>query len=412
MLWPNHFTPVMAVGKVRMNTSAVASYASLRTTALDMVPRLRARARQAEEARRLPQETVRELKDAGLFAIQKPARYGGLELGLEELVDLVAIIGRGCGSTAWVYGVTAGRALLLAKFGDEVQQDVWAGANDGLITSCITPEGTADRVPGGYRVTGHWHFVSGIDIADWAVFCAMAETGRTGDPRVPTYFAIPIADCEVIDTWHVAGLAATGSRDVKVTGAFVPEHRTVSMTDLREGGGPGTQCNPAGLYRLPLIAINPYPILAPVIGMAEAALELYVRQTSERRTAGTGVPLVQNQMVQMRVAQAESEIDAAKALVTQDCRDAMSTVARGDVMSVEQRIRIRRNHGFATQLLVAAVDRLFTATGGRGIYLDHDMQRLFRDVHAAAAHIGLSWEVTGTMWGQHRFGLPVGSQVY
>jgi 3-hydroxy-9,10-secoandrosta-1,3,5(10)-triene-9,17-dione monooxygenase len=395
-----------------MNRNVAISYATLRASALDMVPRLRARARQSEQDRRLPDETIAELKECGLFDVQKPRRYGGLELGLEELVDLVSIIGRGCGSTAWVYGVTAGRALLLAKFRDQVQQEVWSGGEDGLVTSCITPEGTGDRVPGGYRVTGHWHFVSGIDIADWAVFCAMAETGRQGDPRVPTYFAIPIADCEVIDTWHVAGLAATGSRDVKVTNAFVPEHRTVSMTDLREGGGPGLECNPAPLYRLPLIAINPYPILAPVIGMAEAALELYVRQTSERRTAGTGVPLVQNQMVQMRVAQAESEIDAAKALVNQDCRDAMATVARGEPLSIEQRIRIRRNHGFATQLLTAAVDRLFAATGGRGIYLDHDMQRLFRDTHAAAAHIGLSSEVTGTMWGQYRFGLPIGSQVY
>jgi 3-hydroxy-9,10-secoandrosta-1,3,5(10)-triene-9,17-dione monooxygenase len=311
-----------------------------------------------------------------------------------------------------VYGVTAGRAWLLAKFGDQIQQEAWGDGRDGLVTSCITPEGVAERVPGGFRVTGHWHFVSGIDIADWAVFCAMAAAEHAGDPPVPTYFAIPAKDCEVLDTWHVSGLAATGSRDVRVTNAFVPEHRTALMSDLREGSGPGLKLNTAPLYRLPLIAVNPYPILAPAIGIAEGALETYLRQVNERRSPGTGVSLVNQQVVQLRVAECEAEIAAAWALVREDCRDIMQTVGRGEPLTLGQRIRIRRNHGFVAKLLVAAVDRLFMATGGRGIYLDHYMQRAFRDIHAAAVHIGLSWEVTGTMWGQHRFGLPVTSQMY
>lgn len=377
-----------------------------------MVPRLRELAREAEEARRLPQWTVDELKASGLFDVQKPARFGGLELGMEEFVDLVAILGRGCGSTAWVYGVTAGRAWLLAKFGEQVQREAWGNGQHGLVTSCITPEGVAERVADGFRLTGHWHFVSGIDIADWAVFCAMVTAERAGDPPVPTYFVVPVADCEVVDTWHVAGLAATGSRDVRVTDAFVPGHRTALMSELREGSGPGLAVNTAPLYRLPLIAVNPYPILAPLIGLAEGALETYLRQTGERRTSGTGVSVVNHQVVQLRVAECDAEIAAARALVREDCRDIMQTVSRGEALSVEQRIRIRRNHGYAAKLLLGTVERLFMATGGRGIYLDHYMQRAFRDAHAAAVHIGLSWEVTGTMWGQHRFGLPVVSQVY
>ena len=395
-----------------MAVENAARFATLCERAQAMVPALRARAAAAESARRLPQETIRELIDGGFFDLQKPARHGGLERGMEELCQLVAILARGCGSTAWVFGVTAGRAWLLAKFREQVQEEAWGGGKPGLVTSCITPEGTAKRVEGGWLLTGHWHFVSGIDIADWAVFCAMAESVPAGGPAVPTYFAVPTSDCEVIDTWHVAGLAATGSRDVRITNAYVPDHRTALMNDLRDGGGPGTAVNAAPVYRLPLIAINPYPILAPLLGMAEAAFELYYNHAPSRRNQGTATPLMANQAVQLRLSQAAAEIDAAWAMVRQDCRDAQATVERGESLSVEQRLRIRRNHGFVTQLLVAAVDRLFTATGGRGIYLDHDMQRIFRDVHAAAVHIGLSWEITGTMWGQHKFGLPVTSQAY
>jgi alkylation response protein AidB-like acyl-CoA dehydrogenase len=392
--------------------AAPPSVPELQARAAALLPRLRERARAAEEARRLPDETIRELLDAGLFDVQKPVRFGGQELGLVEFVELVATLGRGCGSTAWVYGVTAERAWLLAKFPEAAQREVWATNPRALVTSQINPDGKAVAVPGGWRVTGHWHFVSGIDVAQWAVFCALAPPETPGGPPLALYLLLPVGECEVVDNWHVAGLAATGSRDVRVQDAFVPAYRCVRMLELKEGGGPGVEANPAPLYRLPLISINPYAILAPVLGIAEGALEATLAGARARRLVTTGASAAEQQVVQLRIAEAAAEIDAARALILGDCREAMATVERGEPLSKDLRIRIRRNQAFATRLLVAAVDRLFVVAGGRGIYLDHAMQRAFRDVHAAAAHLGLSWDLAGTMWGQHALGLPLSSTAY
>lgn len=388
------------------------TYEQLLTRVRGLVPRLRERAQAAEEARRIPAESVRELLDAQLFEIQKPAAFGGYELGLVEFVELVAQLGRGCGSTAWVYGVTAERAWLLAKFPERAQRDVWDANPGALITSSITPDGKAVPVPGGYRVTGHWRFVSGIDIADWAVFCTWVSLATGDGTPLATYIVVPVSDCEIIDTWHVSGLAATGSRDAKLTDVFVPAHRLAPTAALREGGGPGAEFNQAPLFRLPLIAINPYAILAPALGIAEGALEQYVEAARSRNLVRGKGMLAQQQVVQLRVAEAAAEIEAARALIMQDCREAMATVERGAEVSIDQRIHWRRNQGFATKLLTAAIDRLFAASGGRGIYLDHYMQRSFRDIHAAASHLGLSWDVTGIMWGQHAMGLPVDNSSY
>jgi alkylation response protein AidB-like acyl-CoA dehydrogenase len=392
--------------------AAAPGYPELLARATAFVPRLRARARAAEADRRLPEETIEELQEAQLFEIQKPARFGGFELGLVEFVELVAMLGRGCGSTAWVYGVTAERAWLVAKFSERAQREVWDADPRSLITSSITPNGRAEPVAGGVRVTGVWNFVSGIDIAGWAVFCTWVPGATAESAPVATYVLVPRADCEVIDNWHVAGLSATGSRDVRLTDVFVPTHRLASMNELKEGRGPGVLADSAPLFRLPVIAINPYAILAPALGIAEGALEQYLSWSKERQLRHTGAAMGEQQSVQLRIAEAAAEIEAARALILADCREAMATVELDQPLSVEQRIRLRRNQGFATKLLVAAIDRLFSAAGGRAIYLDHFMQRAFRDIHAAASHLGLSWDVVGTMWGEHALGLKISTPAF
>ena len=387
-------------------------YASLLDRARDAVPRLRERAQAAEVARRLPDVTIDELQAAQLFDLQKPRRFGGFELGMPEFIDIVAMVGRGCGSTAWILGVTAERAWLLAKFSAQAQDDVWGGQRNALITSSITPNGKAVPVPGGYRVTGRWNFVSGIDCADWCVFSTSVPPLEEGGINRIVCVLLPRAECQVIDTWHVAGLAATGSRDVALTDAYIPEHRTVSMQELKEGGGPGLKANKAPLYRLPLIALNPFAILAPLLGIAAGALELTLRGAQERKLVTTGASAASQQIVQLKIAESAADIDAARVLIHADCLECMQAVEHGGDVPVALRLQLRRNQAYCAKLLVAAVDRLFTVAGGRGIYLDNHMQRAFRDAHAAGAHLGLSWDLCGTMWGQHALGLEVTNAAY
>src|SRR5579885_1668201 len=205
-----------------------------------LVPVLRERAARAEELRRLPDETIADLHQSGLFRILQPRRVGGSELPFRSIVELVAIVGRGCGSTAWVLANLAAHHWLLGMCTAEAQDEIWGEDPDNLIGSAlIFPRGRAQRVPGGYRLSGRWPFSSGIDCANWnmiGALCIDEEIGRS-EPRI---FLLPASDYRIIDTWQVIGLAGTGSKDVEVSDVFVPHHRTLAAEEITGGPTPGS----------------------------------------------------------------------------------------------------------------------------------------------------------------------------
>ena len=193
---------------------AAPDFDELLAAAEALVPVLRERAGRAEELRRLPDETIADLHHTGLFRILQPGRVGGSELPFRSIVELVAVIGRGCGSTAWVLANLAAHHWLLGMWSPEAQDEIWGESRDNLIGSAlIFPRGRARRVNGGYRLTGRWPFSSGIDAAAWNLFGAIVhdEEAGTSEPRL---FLVPASDYTIIDTWHVIGLAGTGSKEI------------------------------------------------------------------------------------------------------------------------------------------------------------------------------------------------------
>jgi alkylation response protein AidB-like acyl-CoA dehydrogenase len=223
-------------------------------------------------------------------------------------------------------------------------------------------------------------------------------------------FLVPKMDYTIIDNWFVMGMSATGSKDFQLNGdVFVPEHRALSNKVLANGTGPGSEFNGGALYRLPRHATVPFSLAAPLIGIAERALQTLIqgmreRPSGDRRAAQEGA-------VHMRVANAAAEIDAARALMLRDCREAMEIVQRGGQLSIEQRARNRRDIAYVAQLCTRAVDRLFASSGASGIFLDNEAQRLLRDIHAAGQHIALSWDVAGSTYGRVVFGLSPGGDL-
>src|SRR6516225_2189630 len=166
-----------------------------------LVPVLRERAPRAEQLRRLPDETIADLHASGLFRMLQPARVGGSELPYRALFELTAVIGQGCGSTAW----------LLGMWHPEAQEEIWGQSPDSLISSALAfARGRARREAGGYRLSGRWPFSSGIDPSTWNIFGAIVSDEETGQSE-PRMFLVPASDYTIIDTWQVIGLAGTGS---------------------------------------------------------------------------------------------------------------------------------------------------------------------------------------------------------
>jgi 3-hydroxy-9,10-secoandrosta-1,3,5(10)-triene-9,17-dione monooxygenase len=371
-----------------------------------LVPTLRERAPRAEQLRRLPDETIADLHSSGLFRMLQPARVGGSELPYRALFELTAVIGRGCGSTAWVLGNLAAHHWLLGMWHPEAQEEIWGESPDALISSALAfARGRARRVEGGYRLSGRWSFSSGVDPSAWNIFGAVVSDEETGQSE-PRMFLVPASDYNIIDTWQVVGLIGTGSKDVEVSDVFVPAYRTLSGERIRGGPNRGSELNPGTLYKLPAVSLFAFAIAGVSLGIARGAIEHFADTTRIRLSAYTGRNLADFTNMQVHLAEAAALADAAEAMVLRDCDEATRITEAGVVPNIEQRARYRRDGAFAATLCTKAVDLLFAATGGGAIYERNPIQRAFRDVHSANAHYVLNWDVNGAVYGRVALGLP------
>ncbi len=392
--------------QARTGQQAAPRFDELMARAEALVPTLRERAAEAEDLRRMPDETLADLHSSGLFRMLQPARVGGSELPFRALYELTAVIGTGCGSTSWVLANLAAHHWLLGMWHPEAQEEIWGESPDSLISSAlIFARGRASRAPGGYRLNGRWPFSSGIDASRWNMFGAIVSDEETGlnEARM---FLLPKSDYKIIDTWHVIGLAATGSKDVEVSDIFVPAYRTLSTERIRGGPNRGSELNPGSLYRLPAVSLFGFAIAGVSLGIARGAISHFAATTRTRLSAYTGRNIADFTNIQVHLAEAAALTDAAEAMVLRDCDEATRITEAGIVPSLEQRARYKRDGAFAATLCTRAVDLLFSATGGNAIYARNPIQRAFRDVHAANAHYNLNWDVSGAIYGRVALGLP------
>jgi 3-hydroxy-9,10-secoandrosta-1,3,5(10)-triene-9,17-dione monooxygenase len=375
---------------------AAPSLEDLLGRAKEMIPELRARARETEERRRIGERTAQSFRDAGFFRVLQPSRYGGFEMDYGAHTRLAVTIAQGCASSAWVLSVLASHAWILGMFPPETQDEIWAGETGALIATSFLPiEPKVEKVDGGLTLTGRWKFSSGVDLCRWAIL------------MVPdaTFAAIPLAQARIEDTWYASGLAGTGSNDIVVEKLFVPEHRVLAVSRLKGGPTPGSAVNPGYLYRIPLFAAFPFTLIGPALGAARGALDTVVDGLAARKSVAQ-VRLAEQQSVQLRIARVAAQIDAAEASVLHLLETHNRDARAGKVPSPLERVRCRLNLGFAADLCVQAMENLLPLLGGRGLIASDPVQRAWRDVHAVAQHVAMVWDVQASLYGPVRLGLP------
>ena len=379
------------------------TYDMLIASARALVPVLRERALRAEELRRIPDETLHDLHASGLFRMLQPKRVGGSELSYEAMVELTAIIGRGCGSTAWVLANLANHHWMLALWPRATQDEIWGKSADTLVGSALTfPAGHAEREVGGFRLSGHWKFSSGIDASGW---CMLGGIVASAQGEMPEYyvFILPQADYQALDTWHVAGLRGTGSKDIEVKNVFVPAHRALPVAQMKAGVAPGGET--AALYRLPVFDMFPYVVAGASLGIAQGAIEVFVEDTRHRITAYSTTLLADYATTQARLGHAAAAVAAAERILIGNCKEAMEMAAHRTMPAPDQKIRLRRDAAYAAHLCTESVDLLFGAGGGEFLFNQQSIQRSFRDVHAANSHYALAWDIATTMAGKSLLGI-------
>ncbi len=350
----------------------------------------------------VPAQSIAEMRSAGLLRMGQPRHLGGGELPLDESVEAISRLARGCASSAWVAGVYNDHAITIGMFDPRAAEDIWGDNPDALVSAGFTPSGDIERDEGGWRLSGTWSWSSGCDHADWLMVVALLpKPGNDG--VVPSFCLVPRENVRIDDNWHVMGLAGTGSKTLVIQDAFVPDHHTFSMTETNEGSANRIKQKRPPLFCLPRTGSVPFMLSAPALGVAESLLALHIEDLSTHSPRGVNVS--EFATMQMHVSEAAAEIDSARLLMLRDCREAMAAMAAGQPLTMEERARGRRDQAYMVMLCRRAVDRLFTAAGGNGIFLDNEMQRKFRDVHAISGHLALNWDVAGTTYGRVAFGL-------
>jgi len=376
---------------------------SLLARAREMVPRLARRASDAEHSRSIPAETIADFKQAGLFRVIQPKRYGGYELDPGVFFDIQMTLAEGCMSSGWVYGVVAVHNWQLALFDARAQEDVWANDSSVLIASSYMPQGQVERVDGGFRLSGRWGFSSGVDHANWLFLGGMLSS-KSGVPDYRT-FLVPRSDARINDNWHTVGLKGTGSKEVVIEGAFVPEYRTHRAIDGFAGTSPGLSANPAALYRLPFGQIFVRAVSSASIGALQGALSTFREYGSKRVSVNDMGRTAEDPAAELAAADAALAIDDMKLALHRNFAAMMATMRRGEALDVNDRIHYRYQSAAVAGRCAEHIDRLFHACGGQGIYTDNPIGRFFVDIHAARLHYANNPDKFGRNYGGVLLGL-------
>ena len=345
------------------------------------------RAAQTEADRRIPNETIAEMQAAGLFRILQPRRWGGYEMDPHVFYRAQMILAEHCMSTAWVYGVVGCHPYELALFHDKAQREVWGADTSVLVSSSYQPVGKVTRVEGGFRLSGQWGFSSGCDHCEWVLLGALVPPANPGEPPDMRTFLVPRSDYTIVDHWHVFGLKGTGSEDILVDDAFVPDYRTHRAADGFLCKNPGQAENNAPLYSLPWAQVFVRSVSTAAIGGLRGAVKAAVEITKSRVSTNTGKVSKTDPIMLGAIAKAYAQADEMEAVLERNFERMMDYARAGQDVPMELRTLYRYHSATVVRRCADLIDDLMPLLGGRAIYNDSPIVRFWLDVNAARAHV-------------------------
>jgi alkylation response protein AidB-like acyl-CoA dehydrogenase len=375
-----------------LKETASPAAAELAARAARLAPVLRSHARWGEENRRIHDESLEALTEAGIFQMRVPARYGGYESDAGTVLEVIAQVAQGDGSAGWNAAVWSISAWLAGHFPDHVQDEVFS--RPVRVCSVLSPTGAAVPTGDGVVINGRWQFVSGAPQSQWQILLAMAPT-PDGSSQWPVMALAPMTQLSIEDDWDTMGLRGTGSVTTVATDLFVPQDRVLPMAAVLQGQS-ASELNPRSpVYRVPMIVTGCTSFTGTAIGLVKAAREAFLADL-DRKVAYTDygsrrespvVHLVLGEAV-MKIEEAESH--AARLAALADAKG-----AAGQEWSVEERARSRAYLGRVFRLAKETAEMLNNESGGSSIYVSAPIQRIARDLHALSQH-GLMHAATNT----------------
>jgi 3-hydroxy-9,10-secoandrosta-1,3,5(10)-triene-9,17-dione monooxygenase len=373
-----------------------------------LAPRLIERSDRADSERRIPDETIAEMKAAGFFRVLQPNRWGGYELDLQTFYRVLMTLAEADMSTAWIYGVLGVAPWVVALLDDRAASDVWANDSSALIGLSLAPAGEVTPVEGGVRISGRWRYASGSAHCDWAFVGAIVDAvaGQASGGRAGWHvLLVPKADYDIEDTWYTFGLKGTGSNDIVIDGAFVPAYRMRRMEDNVACIGPGQDVNTAPLYRIPFGQVFGGGVAYGAIGALQGMLREFCAFAQARVRSGSRTT-TDDPDAQLVVAEAENAIDELTTIVARNVHNLTVYARRGEVPPPEERLKYKFQMATMTERCRALAARIVQSAGASGIATQYHFGRTLADLTSARQHITNQHEMHARHWGAYILGAP------
>ncbi|MFE0518024.1 acyl-CoA dehydrogenase family protein [Streptomyces sp. NPDC058954] len=369
----------------------------------DLAPFVREHALRAEQERRVPDEVVAALTEAGVFRMNVPRRYGGYQTAPHTQVEALAEIAAACGSTAFATLIQAGCAFIAALFPDEAQDEIFTRP-DVRVGGTLVPDATAVATDGGYVVDGTSAFATGCRHADWHLLTVRVESGD-GPPEV-LWTAVPMSELEILDDWYVSGLAGSGSNSVVARDVFVPAHRVLPVGPLLGGEFPSKTNADDPFYEVPVLLMFCVWTAPHALGLARGALAEFTERIHRRGITYTfHTRQHEAGVTHLQAAEAAMKISCAELLA----RDLVARVEAGGPYPQRDRARIRAQTGYVARLCKEAVDLVASASGASSLHREVPIQRAVRDVQALNLHSFVNPATNLELYGRVLSGLDAGT---
>jgi len=348
-----------------------------------LLPEIKARAEEFEQARAVPRDLAEKLRSAGVFRRYVPRTHGGDEMWPDEGLTVIGELARADASVAWVAAVGSEGPSFYAYLPPDTYDKIFAAGPDVIHTGVINATGKAVRDKGGYRFSGRWSFASGANNADYICIHGVLEGGeQAGGVPVTRLGVVPAREMQIDDVWHVSGLKGTASNDIVVSDLFIPDEWTGTFAEL-----PKVARHP--LDRRPLLARFGTEFAAVAIGIAQAALEDITDIARNKVPATSRSKLASDPVAQYLVGQLATDLYMARTLLHQVALDDQASVPFGppdNTAMVIRRARLSR----AASVAASVVEGAYSLSGTTGLFESCPLQRRLRDVRAVTQHYLLS----------------------
>ena len=355
-------------------------------------------ARASEELRRPADEAIAALRDSDILRMMVPEAYGGLGLDMDTFVEVILVLAESDASLAWVTSFYTEHNWMFALFPESFQREFFEDRNFVLAPAAISPAGGAERVEGGYRLSGRWSWATGVMHGEWAIvggLTAGADGGIEG-----RFFALDQADLRIEDVWFVDGMSGTGSNDVVIDNLVVPEERSVSIQEACEGRAPGASVHDGLLYRTPMFPLLTTAAGMPVIGQARRQVREFGKRMQERRLM-SGKLQAESQNAQVTLAEVEVAAHGAELLLRDAVRELCALRERA---TRADRARLRARIATAVHRARDVIDTISRASGASAHRLDSPIQRALRDANTMTGHVVFDLPATYQVHGRALLG--------